>query len=371
MPSSLNPDSPGRVLLTADAVGGVWTYTLDFARALSDRGIGTVVAILGPKPSPEQQARLQAINRVRMVITGLPLDWTARSTAEIRGAAAALASLASESRADLVHLHAPALAAVARYPVPVVAVAHSCVATWWRTIRSGPLPEDFRWRFDLTRDGLAAADAVIAPTRGFADLLFAAYGDVARCVVVHNGRAAEPSGGGEREPAVLTAGRLWDEGKNAALLDRAAGLMDVPVFAAGPTQAPGGSRVCLANLRLLGTLPESALRRRMATARVFASAARYEPFGLTVLEAAQEGTALVLSDIPTFRELWDGAALFLDPDDGEAWAVTLGRLAAAPDRAAELGERARARSARYSVEAMAEQTLLVHRSVLRAPVAAE
>ncbi len=53
-----------------------------------------------------------------------------------------------------------------------------------------------------------------------------------------------------------------------------------------------------------------------AAATVFASMARYEPFGLAVLEAAQAGMRLVLSDIPTFRELWDGAAIFVGDEAG-------------------------------------------------------
>jgi glycosyltransferase involved in cell wall biosynthesis len=39
---------------------------------------------------------------------------------------------------------------------------------------------------------------------------------------------------------------------------------------------------------------------------------------LSVLEAAKSGCALLLSDIPTFRELWDGAALFVSPRDPNA-----------------------------------------------------
>ena len=48
---------------------------------------------------------------------------------------------------------------------------------------------------------------------------------------------------------------------------------------------------------------------------IYALPARYEPFGLSVLEAALSGCALVLGDIPSLREIWDGAALFVDPDD--------------------------------------------------------
>jgi glycogen synthase len=371
MPARLSADAPERVLLTADAVGGVWTYTLDLARGLSDRGIAAVLAVLGPRPSGDQQAEAQAIVGLRTVFTGLPLDWTARTEADLYGAALALAALADETGADVVHLHAPALAHGARYPAPVVVVAHSCVATWWRTVRSGPLPEDFRWRSRITQAGLARADAMIAPSRSFADMVLATYDDVAPCFVVHNGRRTAPVSSVERDDAVLTAGRLWDEGKNAALLDRAAAMIDVPVFAAGPTEAPDGASVRFQNLRLLGTLHEPALRRRLASSRVFASPARYEPFGLTVLEAAQAGCALILSDIPTFRELWDGAALFLDPDDAEGWAAMLARIARTPDLATDLGERARRQSAQYGTEAMVDRTLDVHRSVLRAAVNAE
>ena len=62
-------------------------------------------------------------------------------------------------------------------------------------------------------------------------------------------------------------------------------------------------------------MSHAALLGEMESASVFVSPALYEPFGLSVLEAASAGCALLLSDIPTFRELWDGAAAFFDPRD--------------------------------------------------------
>ncbi|HEX8375447.1 MAG TPA: hypothetical protein VF606_09745, partial [Geminicoccaceae bacterium] len=38
------------VLMTTDAVGGVWTYSLDLAAALATRGVRTTLAVLGPAP---------------------------------------------------------------------------------------------------------------------------------------------------------------------------------------------------------------------------------------------------------------------------------------------------------------------------------
>jgi glycosyltransferase involved in cell wall biosynthesis len=71
-----------------------------------------------------------------------------------------------------------------------------------------------------------------------------------------------------------------------------------------------------------------------------------------VLEAAQAGCPLVLSDIPTFRELWDGAALFVSVRDDAALARTVAALADDPRARRRLGEAARRRAVAYTVEAM-------------------
>src|SRR5690606_7562193 len=86
---------------------------------------------------------------------------------------------------------------------------------------------------------------------------------------------------------------------------------------------------------------------------VFVSAATFEPFGLAVLEAAAAGCALVLSDIPTFRELWDGAAQFADPRDPAAFAAAIEALIEDPERRTALGEAAAARAARFTPAATA------------------
>ena len=43
---------PTRLLMTADAVGGVWTYALDLAAGLAPFGVETTLAVLGPAPAP-------------------------------------------------------------------------------------------------------------------------------------------------------------------------------------------------------------------------------------------------------------------------------------------------------------------------------
>ena len=359
------------VLMTADAVGGVWTYALDLAGGLVADGVAVTLAVLGPAPSGAQAAQAEAAG-CRLRATGLPLDWTAPSPAALRDAGRALDALARETNADLVHLHAAAFAP--EIEGPVVAGCHSCVATWWAAVASGPLPPDLAWRAERVAEGCRRADALIAPSRAFAAATAHVHGLTRPPAVVHNGRrpvrGAPPLG--DPAPFALTAGRLWDRAKNAALLDAAAALSRLPIRAAGPTEGPNGDRAVLRHLDLLGTLDGASLAERLARRPIFLSPARYEPFGLAVLEAAQAGCALVLSDIPTFRELWSGAAAFVNPDDADALARTLDALAADAPRRAALGAAARERAGRYGVAAMVAGTRRVFDAVLagRRPVSA-
>jgi glycosyltransferase involved in cell wall biosynthesis len=113
------------------------------------------------------------------------------------------------------------------------------------------------------------------------------------------------------------------------------------------------ARVPLEPLRLLGALSAEQLAEHRRRAAIFAAPARYEPFGLAILEAARDGCALVLGDIPSLRELWEGAAVFVDPEDVAGLREQLRRLLAEPRTTAELGRRARRHSARYDLSGAA------------------
>ena len=156
--------------------------------------------------------------------------------------------------------------------------------------------------------------------------------------------------------AALIAGRLWDEAKGTLVLDRAAALTEVRVLAAGPLVGPNGEAATPVNLEPLGVLGEAELAALLAPRPVFVSAASFEPFGLAVLEAAQAGCALVLSDIATFRELWDGAALFVAPGDAAGFAHAIDTLIADPAHRTALGKAAADHAARYTPAACAEAT---------------
>jgi glycosyltransferase involved in cell wall biosynthesis len=336
-----------RLLLVTDAVGGVWVYSIELARALKPIGVDCILAVTGPSPSA---ARREAASGIRLIDTGLPLEWLDTTADNIAYAAGELAAIARRERADLVQTCSAALLAGAAFDCPTVAVQHSCVATWWAAVKQTALPQEFEWRRDLVGRGLRAAHAVVAPTSAFAAATERAYRLDRQVVPVRNGRMPPCLRALPHGDFAFTAGRLWDEGKNAQTLDRAAARIDAPFQAAGPTHGPNGARVGLEHLIGLGELSEATLAGVLAARPVFASAALYEPFGLSVLGAAQAGCALVLSDIATHRELWDGAATFVDARDDEAFAAAITELLCDRGRRRDLGDRARAHARKYTPE---------------------
>lgn len=373
MPDRVGQNERMRLLMTTDAVGGVWRYAIDLIAGLAETDVAIVLAILGPSPSPAQRREAAAIAGLTLIETGLPLDWTAVSPAETKRASERIAALAAEHAVDIVHLNAAALAADVIFPAPVLVVHHSCVATWWAAVRGGAMPDDFRWRSDLVARGLAKADAVVAPTASLAAMTADAY-RLNPPLVVHNGspprtlaRRLEAAAG----DAAFTAGRLWDEAKNIATLDAAAARCEARILAAGPLVGPNGARIFCRHLTPLGELTADAVQSWLERQPIYVSPALYEPFGLAVLEAAQAGCALVLSDIPTFRELWQGAAVFVPPRDAGALATTIDDVRAQPQLRAELAEAARTRALNYPATSTVSKMLALYRRLAPSHVRSE
>jgi glycosyltransferase involved in cell wall biosynthesis len=339
-----------RLLLVTDAVGGVWVYSLELARALKPLGVEMVLAVMGPSPTARQREESAGI---KLIDTGLPLDWLETSPSELRSAEEKLADLARVESADIVQTSSAALLADATFDQPCIAVQHSCVASWWAAVKGTPLPYSFVWRRELVECGLNRAATVVAPSIAFAAETARIYDINAPVIAVHNGRRPALRPATRQANFVFTASRLWDEGKNVATLDAAAARLGARFEAAGPQQGPNGARVRLRHIRALGELSPARLASLFAARPVFASAAVYEPFGLSVLEAAYAGCALVLSDIPTHREMWGGAAIFVAPRDDAAFASAIQDLLDDADEREQLGQLARARAQLYTPERMA------------------
>jgi glycogen synthase len=297
-----------------------------------------VLATLGPSPSPAQREEAARSAVAALHSDDGLLEWMEEPWEDLERSGRWLLDLHDELRPDVVHLNGYAHA-VLPWHAPLLVVGHSCVLSWFSAVKGHEPPAQWDRYAAAVRAGLARADLVVAPTRSMLRQLERRYALACEREVIPNGR--RPSGVDRpKEPFVFAAGRLWDEAKNLATLDRVAPRLPWPVFAAGPLD-PGGRPE---HIRELGALSRSDTDEWLARATIFALPARYEPFGLAALEAALAGCALVLGDIPSLREVWEDTALFVDPDDDDALTAAVTLLVEEPQLRSALAERATRRA---------------------------
>jgi glycosyltransferase involved in cell wall biosynthesis len=362
----MSAPSPGlKILMTTGAIGGVWVFATTLARELCCRGARVTLVTLGPPPREHELWAFNGVEGLDFEITDIALEWMDPEGLDVPRAQFRLAALERRIKPDIVHLNGYREACV-RWHAPMLAAAHSCIQSWSVAVR-GSEPAEERWKRYVSdvQCALAGADLWVAPTHAFRDTVQALYAPPSRGRVVWNGiESLTPES--EKEPFILAAGRLWDEAKNLKLLTGIAGELPWPLRIAGASRFPGtevlGSPGTTAER--IGELYRPQLLALMDKAAVFAACPFYEPFGVSILEAAASGCALVLSDIPTLRELWDGAAIFADPNDPDAFREALRRICEEREVREALQGAARARAERYSLRAMADRYGDLYRELL-------
>jgi glycogen synthase len=348
--------------MTADTVGGVWTYALELCRALAPFGVQVGLATMGAAITPDQWKEVRPLQNVEVFESEFRLEWMDNPWEDVRRAGAWLLDLEQQFQPDVIHLNNYAHGALT-WCAPKIVVGHSCVLSWWVAVKSEAPPECWNCYREAVRAGLEAADAVVAPSRVMLDCLERFYGPFTRAMAVPNARRCEtqrPS----KQHLVLAAGRLWDEAKNIQILARVAGRLPWPTCVAGAATDPDGRRPRFDNVSLLGRLGLDEMQDWYGHASIYVLPARYEPFGLSALEAASAGCVLVLGDISSLREVWGDAALFVAPNAEEELARTLLALINDHELRAECAARALARSQLYTPERMVDGYVRVYGDVL-------
>lgn len=359
-----------RVLLVADVVGGVRTFTRELVRELIARDVEVDLALLGE----DRDREFECLGTRSCEVRDLRLEWMQDPWDDVHETGLWIEELCELHQPDVVHMNT--FAPLPGRDVAVVLTVHSCVLTWWRAVHRCDAPADWDRYRALARRALDRADLLAVPTGALLDDLRAVYQRLPPTRVIPNGRSipADDTAACHRERLVLSVGRIWDEAKNAALLTQASAAIDGRVVLVGPgDDAPERCAQGIARdnrVKRLGPLSEAGVLSWLSRAAVFAEPARYEPFGLAALEAALCGCALVLGDIPSLREVWGDAAAFVSPDDPESLAHAVNGLLADPARRSQAARAAHAVALRFSPAATADSYLDSYRQLTAGVIAA-
>jgi glycogen(starch) synthase len=358
------------VLITSDTVGGVWTYTQELATGLMRGGHQVTLVSFGKLPRPHQTTWIEALPGLDYRPTEYRLEWMEVAERDIEESRRYLELLVEEVRPDLIHLSQYCYGDIA-VDVPRIVVAHSDVVSWWVAVH-GCEPDNTPWtrRYrEHVINGLRGAQVVIAPSEWMLDQVMKHYFRPQQARVIYNGRtpglfAPESA----KENFVLSVGRVWDAAKQIQLLIQRPQPM--PLSIVGWDEEPGKEGreafVCgRESVELLGSKSQVELQALYSKAAVYAATSRYEPFGLSPLEAALSRCALLMNDNPVFHELWGNSALYFHKDDPDDFARILGQFERDPVLRQEYGTRAYERARRnFTAERMVADYENVYQDVV-------
>jgi glycosyltransferase involved in cell wall biosynthesis len=309
---------------------------------------------------------------IDLISLGYRLEWMPDSAGDVELARKELGAIARSWRPDIIHCNQFCFGSL-HTAAPRVVVAHSDLTGWitWHRkdgeydeeeLIKDPVVNAYR---EMVSRGLAAASSVVSPSRFMAQYVDEAYGCPSE--VIYNGLWPDLYRPGPKTAVAVVAGRLWDEAKRAATAVEAADGLPVELRLIGATQGPSGERARLpqtANSTYTGPKRWKETREELASAQFCLATSSYEPFGLSMLEAAFCGCALIANDIPPFRELWKDSAAFYRRNDVGGLQAKLAELMKKPSEAERLGKAARSRATeRYTAHRMTTQYHRLYRAI--------
>src|ERR1700712_5860877 len=98
-------NSVRRVLVTADTVGGVWTFALELCEALTKQGVSVVLATLGGEPTDAQRTEAARIRSLQLLTSNFKLEWMEDPWSDVEASGKWLLDVEREYAPDVVHLN--------------------------------------------------------------------------------------------------------------------------------------------------------------------------------------------------------------------------------------------------------------------------
>jgi len=351
-----------KILMTTDTAGGVWSYAIHLSELLSIQGIQIVLAAMGTGISQGQRKQIEQLQKkgVKVVFNKMKLEWMEDSQEDIVRATDWIWQLYKSESPDLIHLNNYGQV-TQDWDVPTVLVAHSCIASWWKAVKRTPLPFRFNSYFRMVSEAFEQADAVVSPTYSIQKSFQKLYGVRSNQLVIYNAVRRSHQIYSPKRKILFAAGRIWDEGKNISLLLDAAKNIKSEIYIAGPVD---GNYSQPANVTFLGELSKKQVSSWMRMAMAYVLPVKYEPFGLSFLEAASHSTALIGGNIDTLKEIWGDAMTYVNPFNVKELTETCNALTEDMERTIQLGKKAYQRSGFFSEEEMVKQYQHLYNSLL-------
>ena len=133
------------ILITADTLGGVWTYTQELVKGLASAGVKVTLVSFGDIPSSEQTRWMESVRRLDYRPTAFKLEWMQNCEEDMESSSAYLCDIVREIKPDLLHFSQYYYGALpCTFP-----------AWWWPTVMCSAGGQRFTRVFRRNRHGCA------------------------------------------------------------------------------------------------------------------------------------------------------------------------------------------------------------------------
>lgn len=352
-----------KILMTTDTLGGVWHYSVSLCKVLTSLyNVEIHLASMGALPSTSRISTIKKLQNVKFYPAGFKLEWMQNPWRDVEKAREWLTNLYHKISPEVVHLNNFMQLNITA--VPVITVFHSCVLTWWKSVKGTDAPKEWEIYALHVQKSLAKSNVVVSPTRA---LLKEAdnYYQIDASRIIPNA-CEEINANSEKEEFILCAGRIWDEAKNLKILSEISPDLPWPVYLAGSCEDPdSGRKTEIKNVRFLGDLSQKDLKIQMSRASIFLSPVKYEPFGLAILEAAKSGCALAISKLNTLEETWGESAAYFEPNNSHQIRETLLKLINSKEYRTQRALLSKKKSQDFNLEKFGTAYMNMYRNVLK------
>lgn len=357
-----------KILMTTDTVGGVWHYSIDLVSALLEEEIEVLLLAMGPMPSTGQQEEVKKHQKSGLSFFYKPykLEWMEEPWEEVSQAGSWMKEIVDKEKPDLIHFNNFGQVDLG-WEIPVVLVAHSCVVSWWQSVKKTPLPTQYQFYFERVKKAFQKADSIIFPSYSLLEDCRKIYGNIDDPVVIYNGlhfsrgKFWSEAENYSKRSHLFSMGRLWDEAKNVDLLLRAAPYIAGNIYIAGEKEK---DYPCPKNVHFLGRLNRNQVFHWLKISGIYVLPVKYEPFGLSFLEAASCRCALVGGDIPSLREIWGESMSYVDPGNFQDLAQQCNKLLMDGQYLRQKKEEAYQKAKNYSLKKKKQNYVQVYRKLM-------
>ena len=307
-----------RLLMTTDVKSDVWDYSLTLSRALLKHINAEILIIsLGGNPTDSQKEELENLN-IESQFTEFPVDLFTdlESNLDISEVKVFFENSVKEFNPHIIHLNHGYLNFDSTKPC--VFACHGDLLNKKvcsdNINRYSPLYKNLLNYKQIINKNIDRSDIITAQTRFIAGCLAKTYDFKKGINIVHNGIDYTPYSGMPENPTLVACGNSADQSNSINLLLNIAYKLpdNIKIKIIGDLQP---ERKLPKNVEFLRNLSSCELQDVYKNSSIYLALSNHESNGLSSIQAAYSGCAILANDIPVFKELWSDCAYIFEKDN--------------------------------------------------------